>query len=223
MICENEKHFTMKKLTILALLCLSFQFGHSQTFAEWFKQKKTQIKYLVQQIAALQVYTDYLEKGYSIVQEGTHVISDIKHGDFNLHNDYFNSLKSVNPVIRNSSRIVMILADQADIIRLFTKMVASCIGSDQFTNSELNYIRTVFSNMISDCSQALDELMVVISDGELEMKDDERIAKIETVYNDMQDKYAFTQSFCKETSMLAIQRMMEGTEADKSKKLFGVQ
>ena len=46
----------MKKLLIMFLLGMLATTTQAQTFAEWFKQKKTQKKYLVQQIAALQVY-----------------------------------------------------------------------------------------------------------------------------------------------------------------------
>ena len=41
----------------------------AQTFAEWFRQSATQKKYLLQQIAALQVYIGYVQKGYSIAKE----------------------------------------------------------------------------------------------------------------------------------------------------------
>lgn len=48
----------------------SFQLAEAQTFDEWFRQKKTQKKYLVQQIAALKVYLGYLKEGYEIAQKG---------------------------------------------------------------------------------------------------------------------------------------------------------
>lgn len=56
-----------------------------QTFHEWFRQKKTQKKYLIQQIAALKVYLGYVQKGYSIAQKGLTTVSNIKKGNFDLH------------------------------------------------------------------------------------------------------------------------------------------
>ena len=48
-----------------------------------------------------EVYAGYLKKGYDITQDGLKLISDIKHGDFDLHNDYFNSLKKVALAIKD--------------------------------------------------------------------------------------------------------------------------
>src|SRR5689334_12735435 len=71
---------------------------HAQNF---FTQKKTKLKYIAQQIALFEVYAGYLKKGYNIAQDGLKVITDIKHGDFDLHNEYFNSLNKVSTVIKN--------------------------------------------------------------------------------------------------------------------------
>ena len=79
-------------LTLCAIMCMSS--AKSQTWDEWFQQKKTKLKYIAQQIAAFEVYAGYLKKGYEIVDEGWNTVNDIKHGDFDLHNNYFTSLKS---------------------------------------------------------------------------------------------------------------------------------
>ncbi len=43
----------MKKMLTILFVCTAY-LGHAQTWDEWFRQKKTKIKYLGQQIAALQ-------------------------------------------------------------------------------------------------------------------------------------------------------------------------
>ena len=60
----------------------------AQTFSEWFRQKKTQKKYLLQQIAALQVYIGYAQKGYRIAKEGLTTIGGFTKGEFDLHSDF---------------------------------------------------------------------------------------------------------------------------------------
>lgn len=74
----------MKRLIVLILFAILSTDVKAQTFAEWFRQSATQKKYLLQQIAALQVYIGYVQKGYSIAKEGLSAISDIKHGEFKL-------------------------------------------------------------------------------------------------------------------------------------------
>ena len=77
----------MKRGLILLLVMGMGVSLSAQTFSEWFSQKKTQIKYLQQQIAALAAFTDDLQDGYHIIQKGTGVISDLCQGDFELHSN----------------------------------------------------------------------------------------------------------------------------------------
>lgn len=60
----------MKKLIAIITLTIFVTVCNAQTFAEWFKQKETQKKYLIQQIVAFQMYLGYVQKGYSIAQKG---------------------------------------------------------------------------------------------------------------------------------------------------------
>src|SRR5690606_38045577 len=82
-------------LFMVSLMTVTTTWAQSPTFNEWFRQKKTQRKYLVKQIAALKVYLEYLKKGYEIVDKGLTTIGEIKNGTFSLDKDYFNSLKAV--------------------------------------------------------------------------------------------------------------------------------
>ena len=65
----KAKMWVMKKLLILSTMVLCADNLSAQTVAEWFRQKATQRKYLLQQIAALHVYSGYLSKGYSIAKD----------------------------------------------------------------------------------------------------------------------------------------------------------
>jgi len=191
----------------------------AQTFAEWFRQKATQKKYLIQQIAALQVYIGYLSKGYSIAKKGLNTIQDIKHGDFNLHKNYFGSLSSVNPTIKRYSRVAEIISLEINIVRQAESVIRYCKESNQLTLSELTYLQNVFGHLLSDCSKSLDKLFAVVTDGSLTMKDDERISAIDKIYDDMVDKQVFCRSFGNATKGLCVQRMNEQNEIQFSKKL----
>src|SRR6185436_16805017 len=96
---------TMKRIVIIILIVVSGASAYSQTLAEWTQQKKTQIQYLLDQIAANKVLIDYVEKGYAIAELGLTNIQDIKSGDFELHRDFFRSLEIVNPTIKGYVRV----------------------------------------------------------------------------------------------------------------------
>jgi hypothetical protein len=205
----------MKKKTGILLLLAAGWMSHlqAQTFAEWFKQKKTQIKYLGQQIASLQVYASYVEKGYHIAQQGLTAIGDIKNGEFSLHKNYFGSLSSINPAISKDARIAEIIAMQVSMVNQYKKCYRQVQQSGLFNSNEVNYVYRVFTNLLNDCSNNLTALLSVATAGQLQMSDDERMQQIDRLYRDMQDKYSFSQSFSNTTHLLALNRQKEQNEA----------
>ena len=217
------KSMDMKKMLLFLLLFVSAAGSlQAQTFAEWFQQKKTQKKYLLQQIAALQVYIGYAQKGYKIAKEGLTTIGGFTKGEFDLHGDFFNSLKNVNPEIRQYAEVADIVALQLKIVQDYNRTYGQLTRSDAFSAQELDYIRRVFSRLMDDCEKTLDELITVTTDGKLEMKDDERMEKIDRIYLDMQDKYTFSRSFGNDAKTLAATRIKEQTEVQTSRALQGI-
>lgn len=205
-------------IAIAAVLSFSARLS-AQTFDEWFRQKATQKKYLIRQIAALQVYAGYLSKGYSIAKQGLITIQDIKHGDFNLHNNYFNSLASVSPTIKRYTKLAQIISLELDIAKQISSVVRYCKQSNQLSFSELNYLQKVFNQLLTDCSNSLDKLADIITEGNLTMKDDERIKAIDTIYEDMLDMQVFCRSFGNTSKGLCKQRINEQNEILFLKKL----
>lgn len=182
------------------------------------QQKKNQIKRLLEQIAANKVYIDYLEKGYKIAHDGLQTIQKIKKGDFNLHFNFFDSLNKVNPKIKNWARVADIIAYQIRIIKRTKQTIQEIRKANQFTDDELDYCKKVFDNLLDECLKNIDELVMIITDGKVEMKDDERIKRIDRLYVDMQDKYSFTSGFSNEMGILSAQRLSEQMEINLSKK-----
>lgn len=212
----------MKRLIILILFAILSTGTKAQTFAKWFRQSATQKKYLLQQIAALQVYIGYVQKGYSIASQGLSAISDIKNGEFNLHKDYFNSLKSVNPKIKSYSKVADIIALQVNIIKTYKEAAKQLKQSGTFKADEISYINGVFERLMDDCAKTIDALITVTTSGQLEMKDDERLKRIDALYSDMQDKYTFVQGFSNEAKLLAASRFREQNDILTSRALNGI-
>lgn len=212
----------MKRLLILILFVILSTGIKAQTFGEWFRQSATQKKYLLQQIAALQVYIGYVQKGYSIAKQGLNTISDIKNGEFNLHKDYFNSLKTVNPKIKTYSKIADIIALQVNIIKIYKEAAKQIKQSGTFNAGEITYTNSVFERLLEDCIKTVDELIAVTTSGQLEMKDDERLKRIDDLYNDMQDKYTFVKGFSNEAKLLAVSRIREQNDIQISRSINGI-
>lgn len=162
------------------------------------------------------------QKGYSIVGKGINTVRNIKKGDFNLHRDFFSSLSNINPQIKNSTKVGDLLVYQYRIIKQTTETIKGIKQSGQFTQAELDYCNAVFNNLLDDCIKTIDELLTVITPDKLKMKDNERIKRIDMLYADMQDKYAFCSSFADEMGILALHRISEQQDINYSKIINGI-
>jgi len=201
----------MKRLIIILLILFVTHSGNAaaQTWNEWFSQKKTQKKYLLQQVAALQVYIGFAKKGYQIAQKGLNTIGNIKDGEFNLSRDFFGGLSSVNPAIKNYARIADILALQVKIIKTYRRDYQQIKDLHHSGGNELAYIQRVYNRMLADCEHAVDELITLATNGKLELTDDQRIQRIDRLYQDMLNRHDFTQSFGRDALILQQSRADE--------------
>ena len=131
----------MKAAILIFAIIMFSREGFTQTIEEWTQQKQTQIKYLLNQVAANKVYIEYLQKGYSIASKGLTTIGQIKNGEYTLHKDFFNALLSINPAIKNWSKVAGIVAIQVQIIKQVNKGFTRIKELDQLTPDELDYCR----------------------------------------------------------------------------------
>jgi len=181
----------------------------AQTFNEWFRQGKTQRRYLRKQIALLKVYLTYLQEGYDIAQDGLALVSDIKDGEFSLHRDYFTSLKNVNPHLPGAPQVANVFELQVLAVRVMQDANSFCRGCEYFTEEELHYVSRVHANLLESINRSLSELRSLLHSGAGQMTDYERLKRIDELYIDMQDKYSFARSFAAQLRMLAAERERE--------------
>lgn len=202
----------MKGVFIILLVITQVTNSDAQTFSEWFKQKKTQKKYLIEQIVALEMYTLCLEKGYSIVHEGLSQINSIKHGEFDLHEGYFNSLQNINPGIKDRTTVNDILSLKRQIEIISKRVLKQTKAVKTLDPDQRDYIKTVFEKLLEGCQTNRDLLVQLLTQKQLQLKDDERLSKIGVLYDDMQEKYSFVRSFEIKIQQLEVNRLGEETE-----------
>ncbi|MDB5014296.1 MAG: hypothetical protein JWQ25_2498 [Daejeonella sp.] len=205
----------MKVLIFLLLLSGSVK---AQTWDEFFKQKKTQRKYLIQQLAALKMYAGYLKKGYDMTNNGINTIKGFTKGEFDLHEDYFNSFKSINPAIVSKKRIMEIIAFQLAIQRNFV----SAKHAEFQQESDGLYIVEVKRHVLAECDTDMDALLKIISSERFELKDDERLKRLEQIHQRMKDKCQFSLSFLNQVKMLAVERVQAVNDNISMSRIYGI-
>lgn len=204
----------MKKIVLLLLL---MGLSNGNLLAQ-----EKQREELLKQIAAFKVYIEYAQKGYSIAKKGLNAISDFKRGELDLHADYFSSLNLINPQIKNYSRVAKIIALQVKILNSCNRTIKHINQNDLFHGNEVAYIKRVLERLITDCDIAVDELIAVLTQGKLEMKDDERLERIDKLYQSMKENYSFCEDFSNQTRMMSFSRSTENKDVKTSRVLQGV-
>ena len=207
--------FTVITFTAVAIATNS----GAQTFAEWFKQKKTQKKYLLEQIAALRVYASYYQMGNDIAKNGLGTITGWLNSEYNLHNSYYDKLLYVNAIVKDNKQVADILTWQADIL----KRMNGLDGTGNLSKAEKEYIARVKATLLSDCDQRITELQNIVTSNKLKMTDKDRLMHISIIHRAMESNYRFASSFSDQVKTFAFNRSKERQSIITEKKIYGLQ
>ncbi|MDH7459865.1 hypothetical protein QEG73_01205 [Chitinophagaceae bacterium 26-R-25] len=181
-----------------------------------------QIKVYLQQIAANKAYIELLQKGYQIVKQGWKTIGDIKQAHFTLDGDFFKSLESINPKIKNYAKTVtgFVLLNTAK--KEMDNLQVNVAFNSLFSENEKAYVDHAASNVKDNCTLQFYFLQSLITASELKMSDDERIERIDEVFKEAQDLYSFTRSFKTDVQLLALQKQKAKIDVDHFKQVIDV-
>lgn len=189
----------------MVFLLLLAEVSDAQTWSEWFSQKKTQKKYLLEQVAALKMYAGYLKKGYEIGSSGLNFIKSASQGEFDLHGAFFASLKAVSPEIKRNRKIAEIIQMQLQI----GKFISSVDNLEFLSDDNQRYVKLVREGLLNDSLRDIEELLLVITSGKLQMTEGERLERIGELYSTMQEKKTFALRFAAAARSLASARSEE--------------
>jgi hypothetical protein len=189
----------------LALTLLSLSV-HAQTFAEWFSQGKTQKKYLLAQIAALNTYSSFLRTGYNVAKGGLGSISSYVGDELKLHTVYYDRLKNVDPALKANPKVKDILVWQLDI-------------NKQTKNWSGEYLASVKSALLKDCDSQLTQLGNVLS-AKTQLSDAERLQQLEVIHTAMASNLQFAGRFNSQLKKLDIQRAVETRSINTLNRLY---
>jgi len=204
-------------LCCFGLLAFSFEPAKAQTFSEWFAQKKTLIKYLKVQIDALGVYGKDLKQGYQTAGDGLNSIGGWKDRELGLHSDYYTALDKVNPEVKAATDINRVRSEVLSILSQFSGLKSL----NGLSTGERIYVAGVGKNVRGNCNRDIADLQAVLTAGEWQMTDADRIARASKVAASVREEYLFTCSFCGKVRTLVMQRKGDGRDWETLKQWYG--
>lgn len=209
----------MKKIWIVSALITVVAVVNT-TPAKAQAKEIAQLALNIEKLAQFKQILSDLKKGYEILSGGYNTIKNISEGNFKLHKVFLDGLLEVNPAIEKYRRVADIVDYQVRIVKEYKAAFNWFKENDWFNPEEITYIGKVYNNIFNLSLKNLDDLFTVITVSDLRMSDDERLAAIDKIHLDMQDKLQFLRSFNSSTSVLALQRAKEKQDVGRVKSLY---
>jgi hypothetical protein len=201
----------MKKIMLLALLFAALL---SPLPAAAQMQELQQLALNIEKLAQFRSILKQMKKGYEILTKGYNTVRDLSQGNFSLHQTFLDALMQVSPAVRNYKRVGDIIGYQVTLVQEYQRAQSKFSASGLFNDQELFYLGSIYENLFEQSLRNLEELTDVLAANRLRMSDDERLAEIDRIYADMQDKLLFLKSYNNEATLLALQRAREANDVD---------
>ena len=207
----------MRYAILITLLFLQVRIGNAQA------QEAVQLALNYEKLKQLEEILDNMYKGYKILSDGYNRVKNIAEGNYKLHQVFLDGLFAVNPAVRNYKRVADIINYQQLLLKEYRRAYDRFKRDPNFSDDELRYMENVYNYLVKQSLKNLEELAMIVTAAKLRMSDDERIQRIDTIYEDMEDKILFLRYFNNSTQMLAIQRAKENNDVGVLQKLYQVE
>ena len=206
----------MKKWVLIILIPIigSRSFGQSQEIQ--------QLLLNWEKLSQLRTLLDDMYTGYTIIYKGYSTIRDISENNFSLHKGFLDGLMEISPVVKKYKRIADIISYQLRIVKLSKAAYDKFKLDKNFSFDEIKGIANVYGRLLNEGLKCLDELIMVITAGELRMSDDERLQAIDGIYTKLVDQFSFLKELNNSTAVLSVQREKEQQDIDISRKIHGI-
>jgi len=207
----------MKKIVIIGLMVLGLL--HATRVAAQ-DQELQQLALNIEKLAQFKQILQDMKKGYEILSNGYKSVKDLSQGNFNLHKTFLDALMQVSPSVRKYKRISDIISNQLMIVKEYKAAFDRFKKSGSFNAEELDYLSNVYHNLFEQSLKSIDELTIVLTANTLRMSDEERLASIDTIFAEMQQKLLFLRSFNNSTAILAMQRAKEHQDVNSMRRMY---
>ncbi|MGE7775227.1 hypothetical protein ACQKLP_10915 [Chitinophaga sp. NPDC101104] len=193
-------------LLATAFLSISTKAQVSFTFRELFKQNKTEIKYLSQQVGELQLYLSAVKKGYQVVESGLRTVNAIKKGEYSIHDIFYAGQFLVSTAIKSMPAVTATIDNSRRIHRNTRNFLRELNTTDQFSNSQKEYIVRTCGHLLADVDNNISQLQRLLTSGALQMDDHQRIEAIQKIYQQSTDQLQFASQFITDAKLIGISR-----------------
>ena len=206
----------MKTMIAIAFL---FMFNYSPVNGQEQDDQKSIAEQIIQ-IAANGVYLDFIKKGYRIAHEGLELVSGFKGGEYDMHKSFFDSLEEVNAEVKNYDRASHTRVFNKTISEMDKDFITWAAKERTLSEKELRFFKGVSKRLTEDCELIFNEVNKIRTEGAFRMEANERIERMEMLFEALLANYLFYRRFTTEAFQLVKGRQRELAEIEISKRLY---
>jgi hypothetical protein len=216
-----------KKLKLMAkkkwwVLVITLGLSASGLWAQSAADDIEQLLLDVQKLSQFRQMLSTMYREYTMLRNGYEQIKGLSQGTFTLHKAFLDGLFLVSPAVRSYWRVGDIIVQESRLISDYQSANAWFRGCGVFTGGELDGFSAHTSIYIQGADKDMEELSMVMTDGELRMSDAERLSAIDRIDRDLVRQLGLLHSFNDEASLQVAQRLQVKRDLGAVRGMYGL-
>ncbi len=219
----------MKKLLVVLMLCVVTVNVHAQFgIGQIIKLTVTKvIKAIDLEVQRIQNNTVWLQNAQKVVEN---TMSELHLNEItswvqkqkDLYSGFYNELWKVKTIITDYHRVKEIAERQVQLVNEY-KQAWNMVRQDKhFTVDEINYMAQIYSGILDQTVQNINQLFVVVNSFTTQMSDAERMQVINDVGKAVDKNYNDLHQFNTQNSLLSLSRAKDESDAEMVKWMYGI-
>ena len=147
-------------------------------------------------------------------------ISDWTEKQKEQYQKYFDELAQVKSIITSYQRIRDIIKKQVHLVDEYKRVWQMIQQDSHFTPDEISYMERVYSGILDESIENLDQIQLILKSFMTKMSDAKRLELINNTADQIDTNYSDLVQFNQQNMLLSLQRAKTLTELQEVKKLY---
>jgi hypothetical protein len=139
-----------------------------------------------------------------------------------IYEDYFDELWRVKSIIAYYKRITEVIGKAKQLIVEYKRANAAIRSDNNFTQTEIEHIRGVYSGIIDKSAESLDQILILLESFSMQMSDAQRLELLNRSADEIETCITDLRRLTDQNVRLSLQRARNLEEINRIKKLYGI-
>ena len=176
----------------------------------------------VQKLTELKQILSEMYQAYTIVQKGYEDIKSLSQGTFSLHKAFLDGLLAVSPAVGKYVKVADIVSKETRLVQEYQSASKYFSGTGRFTAAELDYFLGVYEKLFEGSLTNVNELVMVVTAGQLRMSDAERLSAIDRIDRDITNRLGALRALDNTGAVQGLQRAKIGQDIGTVSGMYGI-